>query len=107
MRDVRAISLGWGLTRFSAPMRHGHSIRTLLGEAIFIGRARGMRFGKKRRYVSGDYDHERLPRTARPQRLLAGTGLAGVALVCAFTICANLGGPAVHQALWELSLIHI
>lgn len=82
-------------------MRHDRGRRTLPGEAIFIGMARGMRFGKKRRYDSGDYDYDRLPRNARPQRLLAGAGLAGVALICGFTICANLGGPAVHQAVWE------
>jgi hypothetical protein len=60
-----------------------------------------MTFGTEWRYDSGDYGHERLPRNAHPQRLLAGAGLAGVALICAFTICANLGGPAVHQAVWE------
>jgi Protein of unknown function (DUF2778) len=60
-----------------------------------------MTVGKKRRYDSGDCDHHHHPRTTRPQRLLAGTGLAGVALVCGFTICANLGGRAVHQAVWE------
>jgi hypothetical protein len=60
-----------------------------------------MKFGKKRRHESGNYDRDRLSRPARPQRLLAGTGLAGVALVCGFTICANLGGRAAHQAVWE------
>src|ERR1700722_10612768 len=63
--------------------------------------ARGMTFGTKWRYDSGDTDHRRLASSARPQRLAAGAGLAGVALVCAWTICANLGGRAVHQAVWE------
>ena len=60
-----------------------------------------MTFGTKWRYDSGDTDHRRLASSARPQRLAAGAGLAGVALVCAWTICANLGGRAVHQAVWE------
>jgi hypothetical protein len=57
-----------------------------------------MTFGTEWRYDAGGYDYGRLSQNARPQRILAGAGLAGVALLCAWTICANHAGTAADQA---------
>jgi hypothetical protein len=55
-----------------------------------------MTFGTDWRYDAGSYDHGR-SRKSRPQRVVAGAGLACVALLCAWTMCSSLVGPATNQ----------
>jgi hypothetical protein len=55
-----------------------------------------MTFRAGRRYHAGGYHHRRLSRDARPQRFLGGAALASVTLLCAWTICANHGGPTAE-----------
>jgi hypothetical protein len=43
------------------------------------------------------YDHGRLSGNARPQRVLGGAALAGVAFACACTLWVNLGGTAADR----------
>jgi hypothetical protein len=44
------------------------------------------------------YDHRPLPLDARPQRILAGAALAGVASLCAWTLYASLAGAVPESA---------
>jgi hypothetical protein len=44
------------------------------------------------------YDHRPLPLDARPQRILAGAALAGVASLCAWTLYASLAGAVPDSA---------
>jgi hypothetical protein len=44
------------------------------------------------------YDHRPLPFDARPQRILAGAALAGVASLCAWTLYASLAGAVPESA---------
>jgi hypothetical protein len=44
------------------------------------------------------YDHCPLPLDARPQRILAGAALAGVASLCAWTLYASLAGAVPESA---------
>jgi Protein of unknown function (DUF2778) len=49
-------------------------------------------------YNSRAYDQGISSVNALPQRILGGAALAGVALACAWTLCANLGGSNADQA---------
>jgi hypothetical protein len=49
------------------------------------------------RYDSGGNGREHALRNALPQRILGGTALAGIALACAWTLCANLIGNGAAQ----------
>jgi hypothetical protein len=44
------------------------------------------------------YDHRPLPLDARPQRILAGAALAGVASLCAWTLYASLAGAVPESS---------
>jgi len=56
-----------------------------------------MTFGSEWRSNSG-VKHHRVPRRARPQRVLGGAALGCVALSCVWTICVNLGGSGTGQS---------
>ena len=56
-----------------------------------------MTFNTTWRSDFGANDHIRLSRSGRPQQLLGGAAVVSVALLCAWIICVNLGGPAVDQ----------
>jgi hypothetical protein len=49
-------------------------------------------------YNSRAYDQGISSVNALPQRILGGAALAGVALACAWTLCANLGGSNADEA---------
>ncbi len=64
----------------------------LLGEAIVVVGARGMTFEYASRLSSQDFYRGSSSRQARPQRMLGGTALGCVALLCAWTLYTNLAG---------------
>jgi hypothetical protein len=57
-----------------------------------------MAFHTASRRQAHAYDHCPLPLDARPQRILAGAALAGVASLCAWTLYASLAGAVPESA---------
>ena len=79
-------------TGFPAAACHGHGGCILRGKVIVGVGVRGMTFEYAYRWDSVVDDRVSFSRQTRPQRLVGGTALGCVALLCTWTLYTNLAG---------------